>query len=102
MSREINTAKTNQVILEDNTSFFYMISPFELKNALGSTVAILQEYSFTKNPESTDQPSYKLYKTREGNWYDIHDLKSSVDYTILRRLKAAMDNSKTAIQSRNI
>ncbi|MDB5199179.1 MAG: hypothetical protein JWO92_1142 [Chitinophagaceae bacterium] len=97
MSREINTAKTNQVTLEDNTRFFYSINPFELKNALGSTVAILQEFSFTKNPESTDQVCYKLYKTKEGNWYDIHDLKSSIDYTILRRLKAGMDNSKTAL-----
>jgi hypothetical protein len=94
MNRDINTAKTNQVTLEDNTQFFYTIKLFELKNALGSTVAILQEYSFTKTLEADDQLCYKLYKTQEGNWYDIQDLKSSIDYAILRCLKAAMDNSK--------
>lgn len=96
MSRD--TAKTNQVILEDNTQFVYTVKPFELKNALGSIVAILQEFIFKKIPESSDAPCYKLYKTREGNWYDIDDLKSSIDYSILRRLKAAMDNSKATVK----
>ena len=97
MSRDLNTAKTNQVILEDNTQYFYTVKPFELKNTLGHTVATLQEFSFTKSAENTDQVCYKLYKTKEGNWYDIPDLKSSIDYPILRQLKAAMDKAKSYI-----
>jgi hypothetical protein len=97
MSRELKTAKTNEVILEDNTQYFYTIKPFELKNTLGQKVATLQEFTFTKSAENTDQVSYKLYKTKEGNWYDVPDLKSSIDYAILRLLKAAMDKAPRGI-----
>lgn len=96
MSRELNTAKTNQVILDDRTQYFYTIKPFELKNGLGATVAILQEFIFTKDAEGNDQACYKLYKTKDGNWYDIQDLKSAMDYPVLRRLKAAMDKAKVS------
>lgn len=96
MSREIDTTKTNRVILEDNTEYLYSIKPFELRNTLGAIIAVLQEFTFSKIG-ANDRSCYKLYKTREGNWYDIGDLKSSVDYSVLRRLKAAMDNLKSGV-----
>src|SRR5687767_5693197 len=96
MSREVNIATTNYVILEDNTQYFYTTTPFELTNGLGNVVAVLREFVFIKNGENSEQFSYKLYKTKEGNWYDIMDMKSSVEYDILRRLKTAMDIEETA------
>lgn len=44
-------------------------------NALGNIVAVLQEYNFTKNGDNNGQFSCKLYRTKEGNWYDIEEAK---------------------------
>src|SRR5258706_11596299 len=97
MSLELDITKTNYVILEDNTQYYYTIKPFELSNALGNVVAVLREFAFIKNEENKEEFCYRLYKTKEGNWYDIMDLKSSVQYDILRRLKIAMDMQETAL-----
>jgi len=35
-------------VLEDGNVFYYSISPYELKNSLGQSIAVLQEYNFTK------------------------------------------------------
>lgn len=96
MNYESNTALSNQIILEDDSQYLYSIRPFELRNALGNIVAILQEYIFIKKAESEQQFEYKLYKTKEGNWYDISDIKSS-ENNVLRSLKRAIDRQPTLI-----
>lgn len=95
MILEENVATTNYVILEDNSQYSYTVHPFELRNALGNIVAVLKEFVFTKSQDSAEHNCYKLYQTKEGNWYDIADLKSPVEYNLLRRLKTAMDMKKT-------
>jgi len=82
---------SNQIILEDNSQFYYTISPYELTNALGSIIAILQEYNFTKKGDNNGQFSCKLYRTKEGNWYDIEEAKILIEKGILRMLKSAID-----------
>jgi len=82
---------SKQIALEDNSQYYYTISPFELKNALGSTVAVLQEYSFTAKETGTPL-TCKLYKTDEGNWYDIEEIKVAAEKNILRLLKSAIDS----------
>ena len=82
---------SNQINLENNSQFYYTISPYELTNTLGSIVAILQEYNFTKKDENNGQFSCKLYKTKEGNWYDIEEAKIGAEKTVLRMLKSAID-----------
>ena len=62
---------SNQIILEDNSQFYYTITPYELTNALGNIIAVLQEYTFTKKDNNNGQFSCKCYRTKEGNWYDI-------------------------------
>ena len=82
---------SNQIILEDNSQFYYTITPYELTNALGNIIAILQEYNFTKKEGNGGQFSCKLYRTKEGNWYDIEEAKIVTEKSILRILKSAID-----------
>lgn len=82
---------SNQIILEDNSQFYYTITPYELTNALGNIIAILQEYNFTKKDDTNGQFSCKLYRTKEGNWYDIEVAKLVSEKGILRLLKSAID-----------
>jgi len=91
MSHELNVTTTNCVILEDNTQYFYTTTPFELTNPLGNVVAVLQEFVFMKDGESSGQSCYKLYKTKEGNWYDVPGKNPSASGDILRHLKSAID-----------
>ena len=82
---------SNQIILEDNSQFYYTITPYELTNALGNIIAVLQDYSFTKKDDNSGQSSCKLYRTKEGNWYDIEEAKIDTEKGILRMLKSAID-----------
>jgi len=82
---------SNQIILEDNSQFYYTITPYELTNALGNIIAVLQEYNFTKKDDNIGHFSCKLYKTIEGNWYDIEEAKILTEKGILRMLKSAID-----------
>jgi hypothetical protein len=82
---------SNQITLEDNSLFYYTIKPYELTNALGNIIAVLQEYNFTKKDDNNGQFSCKLYKTKEGNWYDIEVAKIVTEKGILRLLKSAID-----------
>lgn len=82
---------SNQITLEDNSQFYYTISPYELTNALGNIIAVLQEYNFTKKDNDIGEFSCKLYKTKEGNWYDIEVAEIVIEKGILRLLKSAID-----------
>ena len=82
---------THHITLEDNTSFSYTKNPYELTNALGYVIAILQEYNFTKKDDNNGQFYCKLYRTKEGNWYDIEEAKKVTEKGVLRMLKSAID-----------
>ncbi len=85
---------SHQIILEDNSQFSYTIIPYELTNMLGNIIAVLQEYNFTKKDDNDGQFSCKLYKTKEGNWYDIEEAKMVTEMGILRMLKSAIDTKE--------
>ena len=87
---------SNQIILEDNSQFYYIITPYELTNVLGNIIAVLQEYNFTKKDDNGGQFSCKLYKTKEGNWYDIEEVKMTIQTSVLRMLKLAVDVKENA------
>jgi hypothetical protein len=82
---------SNQIILEDNSLFYYTITPYELTNALGNIIAVLEEYNFTKKDDNRGQFSCKLYRTKEGNWYDFEEANEGVEKAIVRMLKSAID-----------
>jgi hypothetical protein len=85
---------SNQVVLEDGSAFYYSISPYELKNALGHNIAVLQEYSFAKKGDEIRLFTCKLYRTKDGNWYDFEDANTTVEKGILRLLKSAIDEGQ--------
>jgi hypothetical protein len=91
MEVELIDIKTEHVILQDNSEFFYTIKPVEITNVLGNVIAVLDEYIFVSAKQNSEKESYKLYRTKEGNWYDIAETKSPIETTILRSLKSAME-----------
>ncbi len=87
----------NQITLHNDQQYSYSMVPFEMTNALGHTVAVLQEYTITRISEDTDFFSCRLYKTKEGNWYDINPSTPSPESNILRNLKTAIDRLEEAV-----
>ena len=85
---------SNQIILEDNIQFYYTITPYELTNALGNIIAVLQEYNFTKKDDNNGQFSCKLYRTKEGNWYDLPEINKVTNNTALIALKLAINSQE--------
>ena len=82
---------SSEITLEDNSQFYYTTKPYELPNTLGNIIAVLKEYNFTKKDNNNDQFSCRLYKTKEGNWYDFEEAKVITEKNILRMLKSAID-----------
>jgi hypothetical protein len=94
MRESLKQIFSNQITLEDSTRFYYTITPYELKNSLGNVVAMLQEYDFTKKEDTSTPFNFKLYKTKEGNWYDIEEAGTITEKTTLRMLKSAIDSKE--------
>ncbi len=91
MREALKNLFSHQITLEDNSQFYYTVKPYELTNALGNIAAVLQEYNFTKKGDNNGQFSFNLYRTKEGNWYDIEDAKIVSEKDVLRMLKSAVE-----------
>lgn len=87
MEMEIKTGEIKEIILGDNSRFFYTIKQVEITNTLGTAVAVLDEYFITNSAGE----NYKLYKTKEGNWYDVQESNKGIDKGILLGLKLGFD-----------
>ena len=81
----------NKIILDNNRIYYYIVRPFDLIDTVGNCIAILQEYIFTKSCENTEEIFYKLYKTKDGTWYEINDMNLLGDYHDRWLLKTAID-----------
>jgi hypothetical protein len=92
MAMDIKTEGIKEIILADNSHFSYTIKQVEIANILGTAVAVLDEYFITNSSGET----YKLYKTNEGNWYDVPEANSGVEKGVLLGLKFAIDADKIA------
>lgn len=88
MQMEIRTEETIQIILSDSEGFSYTIKEVEITNILGNTVAVLDE-DFVTNSAGEN---YKLYKTKEGNWYDVAEANNGVNQRISLALKLNIDS----------
>ena len=92
------TNQTNkEITLPDNSKYSYTISAYEVKNALGNVVAVLEEYTFTKIVPLNSNVSYKLYRTKEGNWYELDSADPLPNNELLRELKNAFDKKDQLI-----
>lgn len=90
MEMDIKTEEPKEIILNDNCRFSYTIKQVEINIILGAAVAVLDEYLFTKKGVTE---SYKLYRTKDGNWYDLEDNKSVSISDAKRELKIAFDTT---------
>ncbi len=88
MEMEIRTEENKQMILANNSRFSYTIKQVEITNILGAVVAVLDEYFVT----DLNGERYKLYKTKEGNWYEIAEANDDVDKNVLLGLKVGIDS----------
>ncbi|MBL0358261.1 MAG: hypothetical protein IPP72_15945 [Chitinophagaceae bacterium] len=99
MRAALNNLFSNKITLENGSQYYYYVKPFELTNALGNVVALLQQYTFSPSEENTTAPDYKLYKTKEGNWYDVEEAGVIHEKNISRMLKSAIDKKEDTIIS---
>ena len=88
MEMEIKTEENKEIILGDGTQFLYTIKQVEITNIWGAAVAVLDEYSITNSAGV----NYKLYKTKDGNWYDLPEANTGIAKSILLALKLKIDN----------
>jgi hypothetical protein len=91
MNDTLHPPYPNQIKVEENHQFYYQVKPYELTNALGHLITVLQEYNFIKTDDIAGQLFGKLYRTKEGNWYDMEEAKAATEKNILRMLKSAID-----------
>lgn len=94
MAKNESVTTFEQVFLENKSSYFYTIKPYELTNVLGENITVLQEYTFTKKEDTSDLPVTKLYRTKEGNWYDHEGAKMNAEKVVVRMLKSAIDKNE--------
>lgn len=75
--------------LNDGEIFYYSARPVEITNFLGAAVAVLQQYFITDSMGN----SYKLYRTKEGNWYDMPDENRGKNKAVLMSLKHGLNQA---------
>lgn len=92
MTAAPNNQTNKEIVLSDNSSYSYSLAPYEMKNTLGHVVAILEEFTFIRKGLIYDPEIYKLYRTREGNWYEPNTANPLRDMALLRKLKSALEN----------
>ena len=82
--------KNQTIVTKDNHRYFYTVAPIEIANALNTAIITLQEYSIT----DLNGENYKLYRTTEGNWYDIPSANPSVNNLRLMSFKLAINSQE--------
>ncbi len=87
MRDQLKTALGKQIRLDDGRKFQYIISQVEVLNALGVVAAVLDEYCIT----GEDGTTFKLHKTKEGNWYNLERQNNVSEQPVLQHLKRAID-----------
>ncbi|MEI2822679.1 MAG: hypothetical protein V9F02_04535 [Chitinophagaceae bacterium] len=76
-----------ELILDNGDCYLYTIQPYQMKNVLGTEVAVLDEYSF--NRKNTSE-TFKLYRTKEGNWYNLDENKDTIQTRLFLEIKTAI------------
>lgn len=90
MEMDIKKEEIKEIVLSDSSRFFYSIKQVQITNILGAAVAVLDEYFIT----NAAGEKCRLYKTDEGNWYDVPEENKGVDKDVLLRLKLGIDSNQ--------
>ena len=77
----------HQQIYLNDTGYTYYIQPYVLKNALGFAIALLDEYVVWDSSSNY----YKLYRTTDGNWYDMDGVNPGNRIAVISALKVAIE-----------
>lgn len=92
---------SHEIVLDNGQRFYYAVRPFEMKNSLGKVIGILQEYEIHRSSDKPDESPYKLYKTKEGNWYEIESENSKTD-KIVSELKSILSALESDFENNEI
>ena len=83
------------IFLRNGDRYSYTISIYNAENSLGVIKATLKQFTVYQ-PDSTENIVCKLYRTNEGNWYDLTDSNSTNSF-LLTSIKIAIDESEQEI-----
>ncbi len=78
---------TQQQVSVNGLLYTYSIKPVDIPNALGTVMATLTEYELSGSAGDT----ILLYRTKEGNWYDMKQSGSAFKNAMMQALKSAID-----------
>ena len=86
-----------EIIVNDGNRYFFTTSSYSIENPLGIIKATLKEYSLYA-VDNTEILIGKLYKTVEGNWYDLPTNKSidSLRSTFIKKAIDDLEKTKSA------
>jgi hypothetical protein len=81
---------TSQQVSVNGLLYSYTIQDAQITNALGAVIATLTEYKLSGSAGDT----ISLYRTSEGNWYDLKQSDSPFKNAIMMALKTAIDQKE--------
>ena len=87
-----------EINVKDGNKYWYTISSYNAENPLGVIKATLKEYSIY-NLDDREIFIGKLYKTEEGNWYDL-PMNNSINPLLTTLIKMAIDESEKTKDNR--
>lgn len=90
MNENPNSIITSQQVSVNGLLYSYIIQDAQINNALGAVIATLTEYKLSGSAGD----SISLYKTSEGNWYDMKQTDSPFKNAIIVALKTAIDQKE--------
>ncbi|WP_018617039.1 hypothetical protein [Segetibacter koreensis] len=79
------------VLKTSNQTLYYSTLEAVIKNPIGKVSATLIEYIITTGKEDASNIFCKLYKTKEGFWYDPASPEDQIDIKTKHNIKAAID-----------
>jgi hypothetical protein len=89
--------KRTEIIIKDGNKYFYTTSSYNAENPLGVIKTTLKEYTLYRTNNSKILIG-KLYKTDDGNWYDLSN-NDSINSLLATSLKMAIDDLEKQVPS---
>jgi hypothetical protein len=90
MNEHPNSIISDQQISVNGLVYNYTIQDAEITNALGAVMAILTEYKLSGSAGD----SISLYRTKEGNWYEMKQSDAPFKNAMMATLKTAIDRKE--------
>jgi len=81
------------LILKDGRTFEFFTAFVNIENPLGAVRATVKEYTLSETTSGMERFVCKLYKTKDGYWYD-HPSADRPNPLLIMVLKAALDEKE--------